>query len=78
MVKPGQWNEMAVVALGRRVVVQVNGKTSTELKNDPGRTKGFIALQLHGGQDMDVLFANVQILEIPPEKAALIAATEMP
>lgn len=62
--KPGEWNEMSVVALGRRVVVQVNGQKTAELLNDPGRARGFIALQLHGGQDMDVLFRDLEILPI--------------
>jgi 3-keto-disaccharide hydrolase len=63
--KPGEWNQMSVVALGRRVVVHVNGKTSAELLDDPGRIEGHIALQLHGSQEMDVEFADVEILEIP-------------
>ena len=63
--KPGQWNQMSVVAIGRRVAVHVNGKNSAELFDDPGRLEGHIALQLHGGQDMDVEFADVEILEIP-------------
>lgn len=66
--KPNEWNEMSVVALGRRIVVHVNGKKTAELKDDPGRTRGHIALQLHGGQDMDVLFDDVEILEIPSER----------
>ncbi len=63
--KPGEWNEMVVIALGDRVVVQVNGVTTAELKKDAGRAKGHIALQLHGGQDMDVQFKDVEIQEIP-------------
>ncbi|OHB77459.1 MAG: hypothetical protein A2W31_09405, partial [Planctomycetes bacterium RBG_16_64_10] len=47
--RPGAWNEMSVVALGKRVVVQVNGKQTAELRDDPGRLAGHIALQLHGG-----------------------------
>lgn len=66
--KPGQWNEMSVTAIGRSIVVHVNGKKSAELKDDPGRTEGYIALQLHGGQDMDVQFKDIQIREIPPSK----------
>ncbi len=64
----GQWNEMAVVAIGKRIVVHVNGKKTAELTNDPGRTEGYIALQLHGGQDMDVEFKDIDILEIPLKK----------
>jgi hypothetical protein len=58
------WNELAVVALGDRVVVQVNGKTTAEVRDDPGRKKGRIALQLHGGQDVDVEFKDVEIVTL--------------
>ena len=61
--KPGEWNEMTVTAKGRDVTVTVNGVTTAELKNDPGRTEGHIALQLHGGQDMHVEFKDVDIRE---------------
>src|SRR5205823_2252521 len=40
--KPGQWNELSVVAWGGRVVVHVNGKKTAELKDDPGRREGRI------------------------------------
>ena len=60
--KPGEWNEMAVSAHGRRIVVHVNGLKSVELKNDKGRTEGHFALQLHGSQDMQVLFKDIEIL----------------
>jgi hypothetical protein len=36
--KPKDRNDLAVVALGRRVVVQLNGHVTADLKNDPGRT----------------------------------------
>lgn len=62
--KPGQWNEMSVVAVGGRVVVHVNGHKTAELKDDPGRREGHIALQLHGGQDMDVEFKEIEVLEL--------------
>jgi len=59
--KPGEWNEMTVSAHGRDVLVQLNGKTTAELKDDPGRLKGHFALQLHGGQDMEVMFKDIAI-----------------
>jgi len=61
--KPGEWNEMSVTAKGRDVTVKVNGVTTAELKDDPGRTEGHIALQLHGGQEMHVEFKDVEIRE---------------
>jgi hypothetical protein len=60
--KPGEWNEMVVCAYGQDVSVFVNGTKTAELKDDPGRTKGRIALQLHGGMDMDVRFRKVEVL----------------
>lgn len=66
--KPNQWNEMSVVAIGQRIVVHVNGQKTAELKNDPGRLEGHIALQLHAGQDMDVLFKEIEMLKLSQSK----------
>jgi hypothetical protein len=60
--KPGEWNEMTVSAQGRQIVVHLNGQQTAELKDDPGRLKGYFALQLHGGQDMEVMFKDIVIL----------------
>ncbi len=64
--KPQQWNQMAVSAHGGRIVVHVNGRKSAELKSDAGRRQGRLALQLHGGQDVDVMFKDIELLV--PEK----------
>ena len=61
--KPGAWNEMTVTARRRDITVTVNGKTSAVLKNDPGRLAGKFALQVHGGQDCDVWFKDIEIRE---------------
>ncbi len=60
--KPGEWNQMTVSAYGRNIVVRVNGYKTAELKDDPGRLEGHIALQLHGGQDMHVEFKDIELL----------------
>ena len=46
---------MTVSAHGRRIVVHVNGYKTADLKNDQGRLDGHLGLQLHGGQDMEVM-----------------------
>jgi len=61
--KAGQWNEMTVSARGGHIVVHVNGLKSAELKDDPGRREGKFALQVHGGQDCEVWFKDVEIME---------------
>lgn len=60
--KPQQWNTMTVSAHGQRVAVDVNGTRSAELRDDPGAKKGNLALQLHGGQDVEVYFRDIEIL----------------
>jgi hypothetical protein len=61
--KPQEWNTMTVSAHGKRVVVDVNGHQSAELLDDPGRSEGRLALQLHGGQDVDIYFQDLEILQ---------------
>ena len=62
--KPGEWNEMEVIANGGDITVLVNGKKSAELKNDPGRAEGRIALQLHANLDCDMWFKDLEISEL--------------
>ena len=59
--KPGDWNEMTVSARGGHIIVTVNGIRTAELTNDPGRTEGRIALQLHANLDCDLWFKDIQI-----------------
>jgi len=58
--KPGEWNEMMVSARGGHIVVYINGKKSAELLDDPGRGEGKLALQLHGDQEGDVWFKEIE------------------
>jgi len=60
------WNTMTVTAWGRRITVNVNGYQSSELLDDPGRCEGHLALQVHGGQDVEVLFKDIEILVKSP------------
>lgn len=59
--KPGEWNEMTVSARGGHVVIHVNGIKSAELQDDPGRRAGRFALQVHGGQDCEVWFKDIEL-----------------
>ncbi|NQT52458.1 DUF1080 domain-containing protein [bacterium] len=59
--KRREWNEMAVSAQGRRIVVHLNGRKTVDLPNDPGRLEGFFALGTHGG-NVEVRFKDIQIL----------------
>src|SRR5688572_5602179 len=61
--RPQDWNTMTVSAQGKRIVVDVNGMNSAELRDDPGRLGGHLALQTHGSQDCELYFKDIEILE---------------
>lgn len=62
--RAGQWNEMTVTAVEGSITVEVNGVKTAELTDDPGARRGHLALQLHGGQKMLVLFKDIEIREL--------------
>ena len=59
--KPGEWNEMTIDAHGGHIIVTVNGIKTAELTQDPGRTEGRLALQVHANLDCDVWFKDIEI-----------------
>jgi hypothetical protein len=63
--KPGQWNEFLITAYGGNVEVKVNGITSAKLENDPSRPAGQLAMQMHAGNEMLVLFKDIEIQAVP-------------
>lgn len=73
--KPGDWNTMVVRAIGSEVTVLLNGSQTVDLVDERGRQEGRIALQLHGGQDMEVLFKDLEILEIPGDEGFMLLFT---
>ncbi len=62
-VKADDWNKMTIGARGGNVVVHVNGTKTAELKDDPSRSEGHLALQMHAGCVMLVMFKDIEILE---------------
>ncbi len=62
--KDKDWNEMTITAIGGDVTVTVNGAQTAALKDDPGPRRGYFGMQLHGGQNMRVLFKDIEIKEL--------------
>lgn len=56
------WNEMTVASHGGHVVVHLNGAKTAELRDDPGRRHGHLGVQLHGGQDVRIEIAAIEVL----------------
>jgi len=62
-IKPGEWNDVLLVANGNHVVYSINGRVMTDLVDDnpAALREGVLALQLHAGFTMDVRFKDVRI-----------------
>ena len=59
--KPDDWNDLTIAAKGGDVTVTVNGVTSARLKGDPSRPAGQLAMQMHAGDEMLVMFKDIEI-----------------
>ncbi|MBL9122572.1 MAG: DUF1080 domain-containing protein [Planctomycetaceae bacterium] len=66
-IKPGEWNEYLITVDGPRIVQKINGFTAVDYteKSDVGAKEGIIALQVHVGPAMQVMFKDVEIRELP-------------
>ena len=47
-------------------MVHVNGRRTADIAKDTGRAGGQIALQVHGKQDVDVAFKDIEMLVKAP------------
>ncbi len=72
--KPDDWNEMTITACGHDVEVKVNGVTSAQVKDDPSRPTGHFAMQMHAGNEMLVMFKDIEI-QVPPKKKGPVEKT---
>jgi len=61
VLKDRDWNAMVIAAKDGDISVQVNGTTTADLKNDPGRRKGHFALQMHSGNVMHLMFKDIEM-----------------
>ncbi len=64
LIKPGEWNQVHLIARGNTIVNIVNGHvTAFVLDNDPkGRSmKGLLGFQIHVGPPMKIEFRNIYL-----------------
>ncbi|WP_018970444.1 family 16 glycoside hydrolase [Rubritalea marina] len=74
-----QWNELRVVAVGNRLIHQINGITTVDVTdNHPeAHSKGIIALQIHAGEPMKVEYKDIVLRKVEGAEAkSLLAQTE--
>lgn len=61
----GDWNRMRIRAVGDSVTTWLNGERMIALKDEKlGQADGRIALQIHSGGGIKVLWKNIFIQEI--------------
>jgi len=70
------WNDLRIVALGNRMIHQINGVTTIDLTdNHPeSSASGRLGLQLHAGASMKVEFRGLMMRELSGEDAATTLA----
>lgn len=71
--KLDDWNDLQIATYGGDVTVKVNGVISAELRDDPSRPGGQLAMQMHAGNEMLVMFKDIEIRPVSksgPDKTA--------
>ena len=75
-IKLDDWNAMEISAFGGNVEVKVNGVVSAKLENDPSRPVGHLLMQMHAGNEMLVMFKDIEILAQPIAGSEKTAPTQ--
>ena len=60
-VKPGDWNEYVVEAVGDAVRLRINGQVCADTRDPKLARRGRIAFQLHSGGPTEVRFKDVRL-----------------
>ncbi len=71
--KPGDWNRYEIEAIGRQIVLTLNGqRTAVWVESEGGMaSNGIIALQIHGGSKAEIAYRNIQIEDLPTPEVPL-------
>jgi hypothetical protein len=70
--KADDWNTVSIVAVGDRLVTELNGQVIIDIIDPECLKEGKVALQLHGGSDMLYEFKDFDILRFNDEQRAMI------
>jgi len=65
ILKMGEWNTMRILVVGDETTTWLNGHQMVYLKDEKiGQSTGFIALQIHDGGGIKVLWRNIKIKKL--------------
>ena len=64
--KPGDWNDYEVNAVGPHIRLKINGATTVDYTEPDAKIarRGVIAVQIHGGGPLEVRFRSLRIKEL--------------
>jgi len=60
-VKPDEWNDYVVEAIGGHVKIWINGNLCTDYTDDKLARRGIVGLQLHSGGPLEVRFKDIKL-----------------
>ena len=63
-VKPGEFNDYSIRAVGKHVTIKLNGETTVDADFADMPATGIIAWQLHQGPSMEVVFKNIEFKDL--------------
>jgi hypothetical protein len=63
LINVGDWNDVVLVAKGNHITFAINGQLMTDLTDDSPKAlkEGVLALQLHQGYTMEILFKDIKL-----------------
>jgi hypothetical protein len=64
VLKEADFNDYYIKCVGKHVTIKLNGETTVDADFPKMADDGIIALQLHAGGPMEVIFKNIQFKEI--------------
>lgn len=69
LLKPNEWNTLAVAAVGADYTVWLNGKRVLNYESPTAEKRGPIGLQMHPDTEMSIKFRRIGVAELrrPPE-----------
>lgn len=60
-IKPDDWNDYRIIAIGPRLQTWINGHKVTDIEDPIGEKRGIIALQMHSGKPLEIRFRHLQL-----------------
>lgn len=64
VVKTDDFNDYEIKAVGKKIIIKINGTEMVNGEFEKAPAEGIIALQIHAGGPMEVIFRNIQFTNL--------------